>query len=334
MSSPVSAQGSSAPQGNAISEQAARRAWNAGTSSQPPASSDGPSGAPRFDSNGGFVGPQNGPPPGFGDGTGWQNTTVSFGNGMFGPNPNYRENPASQSPATPQSSGLPAGIDMAQFGGGGAQHINNRNPSQTGMPATPPASGGFPAGIDMAQFGGGGAALYTGTGSNGKPNPPPPSISGTINGQTFMSGGMAPKPAGPSLMGYPDAKPNPMPIDAPRPSSSPMGMQIPTARMAGQTFETGGANTPQFSNPSPTPQPAPAMATQGAAPVRAMESGMPSAPANAQSYMPQPMPQGMSPVPTNQVYQGVGGIKTYTAPNGQRKPANYYPSLNQYGVMS
>ena len=228
--------------------------------------------------------------------------------------------------ASPQTGGgFPAGIDMAQFGGGGAQHINNRNPSQTGMP-----------------------------------NPPPPSISGTINGQTFMSVGMAPAtpstrplvgappltmpgmgpqptPAGPSLMGYPDASrmlmENQMQATQNQATASQQYQPAPynfSAAMAAKTNPAVPASIPA----TPSTQQAPQPATQGAAPVSAMASGMPDLPASPQPYSPPPMPQGMGQVPTNQVYMGMNGVPVYTDPSGQRKPANYYPSLNQYGVMA
>ena len=228
--------------------------------------------------------------------------------------------------ASPQTGGgFPAGIDMAQFGGGGAQHINNRNPSQTGMP-----------------------------------NPPPPSISGTINGQTFMSGGMAPSspptrplvgappltmpgmgpqptPAGPSLMGYPDASrmlmENQMQATQNQATASQQYQPAPynfSAAMAAKTNPAVPASIPA----TPSMQQAPPPAMQGAAPVSAMASGMPDLPASPQPYSPPPMPQGMGQVPTNQVYMGMNGVPVYTDPNGQRKPANYFPSLNQYGVMA
>jgi hypothetical protein len=242
--------------------------------------------------------------------------------------------------SSPQSSGFPAGIDMAQFGGGGAQSINNRNPSQTGMP-----------------------------------NPPPPSISGTINGQTFMSGGMAPStpatrplvgappltmptqplrganpltmpgmgpqptPAGPSLMGYPDSSQQSQQmmsqardmamLSAPPPSSGPK-----TPWGVGQTFESGykpsmvatppqGMYTPGATAPGPI----------GASPVSAMASGMPTPPPPS-SYQPPSLPFGTDQVQANQVSIGPDGIPTFTAPSGQRKPVAYYQSLGQYGVTA
>ena len=228
--------------------------------------------------------------------------------------------------ASPQTGGgFPTGIDMAQFGGGGAQHINNRNPSQTGTP-----------------------------------NPPPPSISGTINGQTFMSGGMAPAtpstrplvgappltmpgmgpqptPAGPSLMGYPDASrmlmENQMQATQNQATASQQYQPAPynfSAAMAAKTNPAVPASIPATPSMQPTPPPA----MQGAAPVSAMASGMPDLPASPQPYSPPPMPQGMGQVPTNQVYMGMNGVPVYTDPSGQRKPANYFPSLNQYGVMA
>jgi len=151
--------------------------------------------------------------------------------------------------------------------------------------------------------------------------------------------GPQPTPAGPSLMGYPDSSQQSQQmmsqardmamLSAPPPSSGPK-----TPWGVGQTFESGykpsmvatppqGMYTPNATAPGPI----------GASPSRAMDSGMPAMPASPQSYSPQPMPQGMSPVGANQVYQGVGGIPTFTAQNGQRMPANYFPSLNQYGVM-
>lgn len=222
------------------------------------------------------------------------------------------------------------------FGGGGQDTLSNTTgsngtptPPPPGMPPVQNLVGANPLTMPDSTpfFGGGGQSmLSSGIGSNGRPTPPPP--------------GMMPQaPAGPSLMGYPDASPQGQQMMsqardmamllAPPPSA---GSRTPWG--VGQTFETGGASPKMMTSPSPTTQQPAAPATQGAAPVSAMASGMPALPSSPQSYSPPPMPQGMGQVPTNQVYMGVNGIPVYTDPNGQRKPANYYPSLNQYGVMA
>jgi len=212
-------------------------------------------------------------------------------------------------------------LTMPQSSGG------SPTPSGAAMaPGTQSTGSGFPTGIDMTQFG------YS------RPDAPAGGFRPPSSPQT--GGGFPTAPAGPSLMGYPDASrmlmENQMQAtqaQAMRPQ--PQSTGSPTANvMAGMDRKMGAVSTearPPASMTTPVMSAQPI--AQGAAPMRAMESGMTAMPAGPQSYTPQGMPQGMSQVPTNQVYQAVGGIPTFTAQNGQRMPANYFPSLNQYGVM-
>jgi hypothetical protein len=211
-------------------------------------------------------------------------------------------------------------------------------------PLTTPQTGGGLPGIS------GGAMIRNGVpdlNTNDNPlsmgggSPSTPQARPLVGAPPLTMPGMGPQPApaGPSLMGYPDAPQQSQQmmsqardmamLSAPPPSSGPR-----TPWGVGQTFESGYKPTMVATPPQGMYTPgAAAPAPIGAPPVSATTSGMP-APPPPSSYQPPSLPFGTSQVQANQVSIGPDGIPTFTAPNGQRKPVAYYQSLGQYGVTA